>query len=115
MGNNYINIVDNDCPTGITITQPVTEIVEVVSTGPQGPRGPKGDPGDSPLLHLITTGSVSASVDLIGDIFTVTSASADIFSVNYQGVITLQEQTVTPTAVRGGIFFSGSGDFFLGS
>ena len=115
MGNNYINIVDNDCPTGITITQPVTEIVEVVSTGPQGPRGPKGDKGDSTLVNLIATGSVSASVHLTGDIFTVTSASADIFSVNYQGVITLQEQLVTPTAVRGGIFFSGSGDFFLGS
>lgn len=115
MGNNYINIVDNDCPTGITITQPVTEIVEVVSTGPQGPRGPKGDPGEGALVNLIATGSVSASVHLTGDIFTVTSASADIFSVNYQGVITLQEQLVTPTAVRGGIFFSGSGDFFLGS
>ena len=115
MGNNYINIVDNDCPTGITITQPVTEIVEVVSTGPQGPRGPKGDPGDGALVNLIATGSVSASVHLTGDIFTVTSASADIFSVNYQGVITLQEQLVTPTAVRGGIFFSGSGEFYLGS
>ncbi len=104
MANNYIDIV-----------QPMTSIVEVTSQGPQGPRGPKGDPGDGSLFNLIATGSVSASVHLTGDIFTVTSASADIFSVNYQGVITLQEQLVTPTAVRGGIFFSGSGDFFLGS
>jgi hypothetical protein len=115
MAKNYIDIVDNDCPTGITITQPITEIVQVVSTGPQGPRGPKGDPGDGSLSSLIATGSVSAPVHLTGDIFTVTSASADIFSVNYQGVITLQEQLVTPIVVRGGIFFSGSGDFFVGS
>ena len=113
MAKNYIDIVDNDCPTGITITQPITEVVQVVSTGPQGPRGPKGE--DATATFFIATGSVTASVDLTGDIFTVTSASADIFSVNYQGVITLQEQLVTPTAVRGGIFFSGSGDFFLGS
>ncbi len=115
MANNYINIVDNDCPTGITITQPITDIVEVVSTGPQGPRGPKGDAGDGTLFNLIATGSVSASVELTGDIFTISSASTDIFSVNYQGVITLQEKAIAPTAIRGGIFFSGSGEFYLGS
>ena len=115
MANNYIDIVDGDNPTGITITQPITSIVEVTSQGHQGPRGPKGDPGDGSLFNLIATGSVSASVHLTGDIFTVTSESTDIFSINYQGVITLQEQLVTPTAIRGGIFFSGSGEFYLGS
>ena len=110
---NIVQVVDENCPTEISITQPVTRVVQVAAPGPQGPPGPQGIDGTT--TYFIATGSVSASVDLIGDIFTVTSASADIFSVNYQGVITLQEQPVTPTAVRGGIFFSGSGDFFLGS
>tara|TARA_R110000803_G_C11882371_1_gene309910 strand:- start:118 stop:465 length:348 start_codon:yes stop_codon:yes gene_type:complete len=115
MANNYINIVDDGCPTGITITQPITSIVDVITAGPTGPRGPKGDSGEVNVLAFIATGSVSASVDLTGDIFTITSASADIFSINYQGVMILQEQTITPDPTRGGLYFSTSGDFYLGS
>ena len=110
---NLIQVIDENCPTEITVTQPITRVIEVATVGPQGPQGPQGLDGTT--TYFIATGSVTASVSLTGDIFTVTSASADIFSVNYQGVITLQEQLVTPTPVRGGIFFSGSGDFFLGS
>tara|TARA_R110000822_G_scaffold52775_1_gene136547 strand:- start:2811 stop:3209 length:399 start_codon:yes stop_codon:yes gene_type:complete len=111
--NNIIEVVDNNCPSEIQITQPVTRIVEVTTTGPQGPIGPAGIEGGA--RNFIATGSVSASVELTGDIFTVTSASADIFSINYQGVIILQEQDITPNPTRGGLFFSGSGDFYLGS
>lgn len=110
---NIVQVVDENCPTEISITQPVTRVVQVAAPGPQGPPGPQGIDGTT--TYFIATGSVTASVSLTGDIFTVTSASTDIFSVNYQGVITLQEQLTTPTAVRGGIFFSGSGDFFVGS
>lgn len=108
--NNIIEVVDNNCPSEIQITQPVTRVVEVATVGPRGPRGPAGIAG-----NFIATGSVSASVALTQDIFTISSASADIFSVNYQGVIVLQEQDITPNPLRGGIFFSGSGDFYLGS
>ena len=111
--NNIIEVVDNNCPSEIQITQPVTRIVEVTTVGPQGPIGPQGIAGDA--HNYIAIGSVSASVETAGDIFTVTSASADIFSINYQGVITLQEQDITPNPTRGGLFFSGSGDFYLGS
>lgn len=107
--NNIIEVVDNNCPSEIQITQPVTRVVEVATVGPQGPVGPKG------FTHFMSTGSVTASVALTGDIFNVSSASTDIFSVNYQGVIILQEQDITPDPIRGGIFFSGSGDFYLGS
>ena len=110
---NTIQVIDNNCPAEITITQPVTRVVEVATVGPQGPVGPQGEDGE--ITFFIATGSVTASVDLTGDIFTVTSASTDIFSINYQGVVTLQEQIETPDPVRGGIFFSGSGDFYMGS
>ena len=107
--NNIIEVVDNNCPSEISITQPVTRVVEVSTVGPVGPTGPKG------VTWFMSTGSVTASVALTQDIFTVTSASADIFSINYQGVIILQEQDITPDPTRGGLFFSGSGDFYLGS
>ena len=107
--NNIIEVVDNNCPSEISITQPVTRVVEVTTVGPVGPTGPKG------VTWFMSTGSVTASVALTQDIFTVTSASADIFSINYQGVIILQEQDITPNPTRGGLFFSGSGDFYLGS
>ena len=110
---NTIQVIDNNCPAEIIITQPVTRVVEVATVGPQGPVGPQGE--DGVVTFFIATGSVTASVDLTGDIFTVTSASTDIFSINYQGVVTLQEQIETPDPVRGGIFFSGSGDFYMGS
>jgi len=110
---NSIEVVDENCPTEITVTQPVTRIVQVATVGPQGPVGPQGIDGATAASTV--TGSVSASLKLTGDIFTVASASIDIFSINYEGVITLQERTLTPTVVRGGIFFSGSGDFFVGS
>jgi hypothetical protein len=111
--NNTIEVVDKNCPSQILITQPVTKVIEVTTVGPQGASGPQGIPGN--VTTFIATGNVTGSVALTGDIFTVSSASTDIFSVNYQGVILLQEQDTPPTPQRGGLFFSGSGDFYLGS
>lgn len=108
--NNTIEVVDNNCPAEIIITQPVTKVVEIATVGPQGPIGPQGE-----TTFFIATGSVSASVDLTGDIFTVSSASIDIFSINYQGVAILQEKLIEPDPTRGGMFFSASGDFYFGS
>lgn len=111
--NNTIEVVDNNCPAEIIITQPVTRILQVTTPGPQGPAGPVGPSGNDSFF--IATGSVSASVALTGDIFTVSSASTDIFSINYQGVAILQETITDPNPIRGGIFFSTTGDFYFGS
>ena len=108
--NNTIEVVDNNCPAEIIITQPVTRVVEIATVGPLGPVGPPGL-----TTFFIATGSVSASVALTGDIFTISSASTDIFSVNYQGVAILQETVTDPDPIRGGIFFSTTGDFYFGS
>lgn len=118
MGNNYINIVDGDCPTGIIITQPITTVVDVITAGPKGDKGDKGVAGDT--TFFIATGSVTASVHLNGDIFTITSASIDLFSVNSFGALTIPELLLTPQAappspIEGGFFFSTDGDFYLGS
>tara|TARA_R110000803_G_scaffold204076_1_gene269898 strand:- start:404 stop:793 length:390 start_codon:yes stop_codon:yes gene_type:complete len=108
--NNTIEVVDNNCPAEIIITQPVTRVVEIATVGPLGPVGPRGL-----TTFFIATGSVSASVALTGDIFTISSASIDIFSINYQGVAILQETITDPDPIRGGIFFSTTGDFYFGS
>ena len=66
-------------------------------------------------LSQIATGSVTASVNTVNDIFLIRSASVEVFKVNNEGVVVLQEKTVPPTVVAGGIFYSSSGDFFFGS
>jgi len=67
------------------------------------------------FTNLITTGSITASVDVSNDIFLIKSASVDMFKVNNEGVTILKTNSTTPSAVTGGIFYSGSGDFFFGS
>ena len=67
------------------------------------------------FTNRITTGSVTASVDISSDIFLIKSASVDMFKVNNEGVTILKTNSTTPSAVAGGIFYSGSGDFFFGS
>jgi hypothetical protein len=67
------------------------------------------------FTHRITSGSVTASVNVDGDIFLIQSASVDMFKVNSEGVTVLKTNIETPTPVEGGIFYSGSGDFFFGS
>lgn len=67
------------------------------------------------FTNLIITGSITASVDVSSDIFLIKSASVDMFKVNNEGVTILKTNDTTPSAVAGGIFYSGSGDFFFGS
>jgi len=66
-------------------------------------------------LSQIATGSVTASVNTVNDIFLIRSASVEVFKVNNEGVVVLQEKIAPPIAVAGGIFYSSSGDFFFGS
>lgn len=64
--------------------------------------------------NLIYTGSVTASLNITDNIFTVASASEDILKLNNEGVLILRNNPSTPTAVAGGIYYSGSGEFFFG-
>lgn len=65
--------------------------------------------------NLIHTASITASVDPGNDIFLIKSASVEMFKVNNEGVTILKTNNTTPSAVAGGIYYSGSGDFFFGS
>lgn len=63
----------------------------------------------------ISTGSISASVDIGSTIFLIKSASTDILSINDTGIITLVTQStqLTTPAPNGGIYFT-STSFFVG-
>lgn len=66
-------------------------------------------------LSQITTGSITASVDVGTNLFLIRSASIEIFKVQSDKVVVLASSSTTPTPVEGGIFYSASGDFFFGS
>jgi hypothetical protein len=72
-------------------------------------------PGTGGNTSFISTGSISASVNLgTPNFFSVSSASIDLLKIDTNKVLVLVTQSSAPTPVNGGIFVSSSGDFFFG-
>jgi hypothetical protein len=71
--------------------------------------------GGSGTPFRISTGSISASVDIGSTIFLIKSASTNILSINNTGIITLVTQStqLTTPAPNGGIYFTSTA-FFVG-
>jgi hypothetical protein len=63
---------------------------------------------------LKITGSLGIQLDGNTDEFSIAVTGSEKVKVNSQGVIQFIAQGVTPTAVAGGIFYSGSDAFYLG-
>ena len=63
---------------------------------------------------LKITGSFDISLDGTNDKVTVSSGGDLKFEFNEQGTAQFAPQNSTPTAVSGGMFYSGSDEFFLG-
>jgi len=63
---------------------------------------------------LKVTGSFDISLDGIDDKFTVSSGGNLKFEFNEEGTVKFTPQATAPTAVSGGMFYSGSDDYFLG-
>jgi len=60
------------------------------------------------------TGSLFIDLNGSTDTFDVKVQGEDRVKVNEEGVLVLNPFEVTPTAVSGGVFYSGSNEFFLG-
>ena len=60
------------------------------------------------------TGSFQLNLDGAQNYFAVSVAGQEKIKINTQGILQLAPQDVTPTAVTGGIFYSGSDAFYLG-
>ena len=60
------------------------------------------------------TGSFQLALDGVSDYFAVSVAGEEKIKVNTEGTLQLISQSVTPTPVEGGIFYSSSDAFYLG-
>lgn len=81
-------VVNNDTPSIIGVTENVTNIVTVAVPGPQGPAGAPGPSGSS-ILNQITSGSVTASVNIGPTIFSVVSGSSTYLTVSSSGSLSV--------------------------
>ena len=64
--------------------------------------------------NLKVTGSFDISLDGVDDKITISSGGDLKFEFNEEGTAKFSPQDNTPTAVSGGMFYSGSDEFFLG-
>jgi hypothetical protein len=61
-----------------------------------------------------TTGSLTIDLDGVDDIFSISVNGEGKVKVNSQGILQLTSQSVTPTAVVGGIYYSNDDTFYFG-
>jgi hypothetical protein len=80
-------VIIDETRNQISVIEGQTRIIEVAAQGPQGPVGPRGEagPSGSSILNQITSGSVTASVDIGSAAFTVTRESNNLFNVGSSG------------------------------
>jgi hypothetical protein len=60
------------------------------------------------------SGSFDLQLDGVEDYFAISINGEEQIKVNKEGVLEMKSQNTTPTAVNGGMFYSGSNEFFLG-
>ena len=61
-----------------------------------------------------TTGSVFIDLDGVEDVFNIKVDGKEKIKVNTEGILQFASQSLTPTAVEGGMFYSSSNEYFLG-
>lgn len=86
---NQLTIISEVCNTEVTVTQPTVPTIQVATPGP------KGDKGDTGITNQITTGSITASVDIGTNTFRVQSGSSTYFYISSSSNIGIG--TTTPT------------------
>ena len=64
--------------------------------------------------NLKISGSFDVKLDGVSDKLTVSAGGDTKFEINEEGIVKFAPQTNTPTAVSGGLFYSGSDEYFLG-
>lgn len=61
-----------------------------------------------------TSGSLSIDLNGIDDIFSISIQGESKLQVNAEGTLQLTSQSLTPSPVVGGIFYSSSNEFYFG-
>lgn len=91
---NQLTIISEVCNTEVTVTQPTVPTIQVATPGPKGDKGDTGDAGTA-ITNQITTGSITASVDIGTNTFRVQSGSSTYFYISSSSNIGIG--TTTPT------------------
>lgn len=61
-----------------------------------------------------TSGSLTINLDGVDDVFRIKVEGKEKIKVNKEGVMQFISQSITPTAVAGGLFYSASNDYYFG-
>ena len=61
------------------------------------------------------TGSLALDISDASDVFSISKNGIKKFEINNDGTAVFYSQSTAPTAVEGGMFYSSSGDFYVGS
>ena len=100
---NQLTIISEVCNTEVTVTQPTVTTIQVATPGPKGPQGPQGD-----ISNQITTGSITASVDIGTNTFRVQNGSSIFFTINSSSNAGLGPNITVPTGEFGLSIYSSS-------
>ena len=110
--NRTITVIDNNCCTTITVTQPITETIQVNVLGPQGPAGsagapgPQGPPGTSVPFSNIgnDTYATTSSIEITGSLDITGSLTVNTINVGQNTINFIDENETVITS----LFVSGS-------
>ena len=61
-----------------------------------------------------TSGSLTINLNGVDDVFKIKVEGIEKIKVNKEGVMQFISQSITPTAVAGGLFYSASNDYYFG-
>ena len=109
-----IDIVNNAGSVISTVAQASSSAGDVVGTKVDPAIFSKTGSFSSATTDIQVTGSLSIRLDGSSDTFKININGEDKLEVNTEGTVIYKPIATAPTYVSGGLFFSASGDFYLG-
>jgi len=109
-----IDIVRNDGSVLSTVAEASSSAGDVVGTKVDPAIFSRTGSFSSATTDIQVTGSLSIRLDGSSDTFKVNINGEDKLEVNTEGTVIYKPIATAPTYVSGGLFFSSSGDFYLG-
>lgn len=109
-----IQIIDNDGAVVSTVAQASSSGGEIVGNEIDPAIFAKTGSFVATSNDTQITGSLALRLDGVEDTFKVNVNGDDKLEINTEGTVIYKPLTTAPTYVSGGLFFSASGDFYVG-